>query len=221
MQIADFIRARTSRTADTAHAGDSTEGPYLDEMRLLEKGPYEIIVNPVVGQEHRFLERGFDRDGEFLRAELRYQADATSFTEHVHPRSDETFKVLSGELVVAFSGEERSLGPGEQVTLPAGVSHTHQNATGVETRVLWEVRPPLAADALLRALATLAQNGKTDAEGTPNLLALAVFLDANPDLVYLASPPVAVQKLLFKLLAPIGRRRGYVAEYPAGELTAA
>lgn len=82
-----------------------------------------------------------------------------------------------------------------------------------------EVRPPLTADALLRALATLAQNGKTDAEGTPNLLALAVFLDANPNLVYLASPPIAVQKLLFKLLAPIGRRRGYVAEYPAGEVT--
>lgn len=123
--------------------------------------------------------------------------------------------MLTGELIVTLDGEERSLGPDEQVTLPAGVPHLHRNVDGIETRVLWEVRPPMAGEALVRGLATLAREGKTDAEGTPNLLPLAVFLDANPDLVYLSAPPIAVQKLLFKLLAPIGRRRGYTAEFPA------
>lgn len=213
VKITGFIGRGESETTDTTPSVDGIGGAYLDEERLLSTEPYEIILNPVVGQEHRLLERGVDTDGEFLRAELRYQADATSFTEHVHPTSDETFKVLSGELVVAVDGDEQLLGPGEQVTLPAGVSHTHQNVTGIETAVLWEVRPPVAAVDLLRALATLAREGKTDAEGTPNPLALAVFLDAHPDVVYLASPPIPVQKLLFKLLAPLGRRRGYTADY--------
>lgn len=68
--------------------------------------------------------------------------------------------------------------------------------------------------ALARWLAVLAREGKTNAEGTPNLLAMAVFLDAHPDLVYLSSPPIGVQKILFRLLAPLGRRLGYMADYP-------
>ena len=193
---------------------DVDDVPLLDEERLLGMEPFEIVVNPAVGQEFRFLETSFDAVGEFLRAELRYQSNAESFTEHVHPKFDETFKVRSGELIVTANGDERSLGPGEQFTLPAGAPHTHRSQQGIETRVLWEVRPPMAARELARWLAALAREGKTNTDGTPNPLAMAVFLDAHPDLVYLSSPPIAVQKALFRLLAPLGRRRGYVADYP-------
>jgi len=186
----------------------------LNEERLLQIEPYEVIDNPVVGQEHRLLERGEDDDGEFLRYEVRFQADATSFAEHLHPKSDETFKVLEGDLRITIEDEDRSLGPGASVTLPAGVPHTHRPAGGGETRVVSEVRPPLATESLLRGLSVLAREGNTDDEGTPNLLPLSVFGAANPDLVYLSSPPVVVQKLLFTLLAPVGRLRGYAAEYP-------
>jgi len=187
----------------------------LDEGRLLDLEPYEVIDNPVAGQEFRLLERDSDTDGEFLRADLRYRADAVRFAEHVHPRQDETFKLLSGELIVSLDGDERSLDPGEQVTLPADVPHSHGNASGTETRVLWEARPPMVAETLIRMLAATAREGKTDASGTPNVLAMAVFADTYPDLIYLASPPIAVQKALFKLLAPLGRLRGYSADYPA------
>lgn len=201
--------------ANTPLDGVSTAEPSLDEARLLGLEPYEVIDNPAVGQEYRLLERSVDADGEFLRYEIWFESDASSFAEHVHPEADETFKVLSGELLVTVDGDEESLGPGDQVTLPAGTPHTHLNANGIETRALSEVRPPLATESLIRGLATLAREGKTDDEGTPNLLPLAVFEDANPDLVYLSSPPIAVQKLLFKLLAPVGRLRGYRTDYPS------
>ena len=200
---------------DRRPAADAGGPPVLDEERLLELEPYDVIDNPVVGQQHRLIEHDVDGDGAFLRYELRYTPDATSFTEHLHPEADETFRVLSGKLEVTVAGAERALDPGEQVTLPSGVPHTHRNAPGIETRVLSEVRPALSTESLLRGLAELAREGHTDDEGTPNLLPLAVFAAANPNLVYLSSPPVAVQKLLFRLLAPIGRLRGYRSDYPA------
>ncbi|MFC7228996.1 cupin domain-containing protein [Salinirubellus salinus] len=187
----------------------------LTERRLSDEEPYEIIHNPVVGEEFRLLERDSDADGEFLRAEVRYRSDATRFVEHVHPQQDETFHVLDGALLVSVDGVERSLTPGEQVTLPAGVPHEHGTVQGTETRVLWEARPPLAAATLLRMLATLAEEGNTDARGTPNLLAMAVFADTHSDFIYLARPSIPTQKLLFKLLAPVGRLRGYSTDYPA------
>lgn len=61
----------------------------VDVEQLRETEPYEILANPVLGQEYRLLERGSDSDGEFLRFELRYRAGATHFPQHVHPRHDE------------------------------------------------------------------------------------------------------------------------------------
>lgn len=72
----------------------------------------------------------------------------------------------------------------------------------------------MATDALFRMTSQLAAAGKTATDETPKPPAMAVFLDANPDMVYLTFLPVPVQKLLFKLLAPIGRLVGYAADYP-------
>lgn len=186
----------------------------LDERQFLDCEPYEVFENPVTGHEYRLLERDTDADGEFLRAEARYRTDAKHFGEHIHVHQDETFKVLSGELVVTIDDNERILGEGEQITLSAGIPHFHGSTPGIETRVLYEVRPLRSMDTLLRTLATLAQDGRTNADGVPNLLRLAVTLDTHSEVVYFTGVPIVVQKLLFKLLAPFGRLRGYKADYP-------
>lgn len=198
----------------TATESKTEVGEQLDERRLLAREPYEVLENPITGHEYRFLERDTDADGEFFRAEARYRADANHFAEHINVHQDETFKVLSGELVVTIDDNERTLGEGEQITLPAGTPHFHGSTPGLETRVLYEVRPPQFMDSLLRTLATLAQDGRTNAEGVPNLLQLAVTIDAHSEMVYFTGPPIVAQKLLFKLLAPFGRLRGYKADYP-------
>src|SRR4051812_23693018 len=43
---------------------------------------------------------------------------------HVHHRSDEAFCVLRGRLEVLVGDERRIIGPGEQITVPAGSAHT-------------------------------------------------------------------------------------------------
>jgi hypothetical protein len=61
----------------------------------------------------------------------------------------------------------------------------------------------------------LARDGKTDENGTYNILQQAVTLTGiNRGEIYLARPPVAVQKALLAALAPVGRVLGYKDHYP-------
>lgn len=48
----------------------------------------------------------------------------------------------------------------------------------------------------------------------PNLLQLAVIFSKYDDVFIPTSPPRAVQKILFAVLAPIGKLLGYRPEYP-------
>jgi mannose-6-phosphate isomerase-like protein (cupin superfamily) len=43
--------------------------------------------------------------------------------EHVHPYQEERFDVLSGTARVSMRGQERDVGVGETVVVPAGTPH--------------------------------------------------------------------------------------------------
>lgn len=62
--------------------------------------------------------------------------------------------------------------------------------------------------------AGLAQDGKTNARGMPNLLQAALFAQEFEDVMYFTRPPRPVQKLLFAVLAPVARALGYKGSYP-------
>lgn len=194
--------------ADHAEPDDPDRTPHFDEHRLLDLEPYETFENPALGHEYRLLERGTDEDGDFLRAEARFETGATHFGEHVHEHQNETWRVLSGAFTITIGSTERTLEAGEQMTLPAGVPHHHENPPDTTTHVLYEIRPPSTMASLLRAFAAVARDGRADADGLPNLLQTAVILDACPG-TYETRLPISVQKWLFALLAPVGRRRGY------------
>lgn len=55
--------------------------------------------------------------------EVRMSVMTDGFQWHRHPDSDETFFGVDGELVIEFENEEVVIGPGEMVTVPAGVLH--------------------------------------------------------------------------------------------------
>lgn len=57
--------------------------------------------------------------------------------------------------------------------------------------------------------------GKTDAKGRPKLLQAAVIGRKHLDDIALAKPPVAIQRLVFGILAPLGRLLGYRARLSA------
>ena len=59
----------------------------------------------------------------------------------------------------------------------------------------------------------LAQDGKLNEKGLPSLWQMAVSVPYFGDEVRLTSPPWAVQRALFGVLAPVGRLLGYRPEY--------
>jgi hypothetical protein len=67
----------------------------------------------------------------------------------------------------------------------------------------------------LEILAGLARDGKVNKAGVPKSpFVLALLIHDYEDEIYLAKPPLFVQRAIFGPLAFIGRLLGYRAEYP-------
>ena len=78
-----------------------------------------------------------------------------------------------------------------------------------------EVRPALNSEVFFETLYGLARDGRTDESGVPNLMQFAVMLNGlHKGEIYLAKPPIALQKALFALLSPAGKLLGYRDHYP-------
>jgi hypothetical protein len=88
---------------------------------------------------------------------------------------------------------------------PPGTPHRFWNDTDEEARVLVELRPALNSEIFFETLYGLPRDGKTDENGVPNLLQQAVTLNGiNKGGIYLAQPPIPVQKAFLAALAPVG-----------------
>jgi quercetin dioxygenase-like cupin family protein len=174
----------------------------------------EEIYNPVQDDWIVFRETAQDTSGELLSAELVVSPHGGN-PLHVHPLQEEHFKAVSGTLGVQVGDEHRSLGEGAEAVVPPGTPHRWWNDADEEARVLVELRPALNSEIFFETRYGLARDGKTDENGVPNLLQMAVTLNGvNKGEIYLAQPPIPVQKAFFVVLAPVGRLLGYKDHYP-------
>ena len=175
----------------------------------------ERIYNPVQGDWIEFRQTAQDTGGELMSGELVVSPRGGN-PLHVHPLQEEHFEVLSGTLGVQIGDEQRSLGEEEEATVPPGTPHRWFNESDdEEAHVLVELRPALNTETFFETLYGLARDGRTDENGAPNILQQAVtFNGINKGEIYLAWPPVAVQKALLAALAPVGRLLGYKDHYP-------
>jgi hypothetical protein len=67
----------------------------------------------------------------------------------------------------------------------------------------------------------LARDGKVDKRGVPRPLQLAVTASDYRDTMVISSPPPALQRIVFGILAPIGRvlgRRPFYEQYLSSEV---
>lgn len=77
-----------------------------------------------------------------------------------------------------------------------------------------EVAPGARFEAMIKNLYGLAQDGKTNKKGMPNLLQAALFAREFEDVLRFTKPPRPVQNALFAALAPVARILGYRGSYP-------
>jgi quercetin dioxygenase-like cupin family protein len=174
----------------------------------------EVWENPVTRERATILELPYQNPERRAVAELLALVGARVVGEHRHPGIVERFTVLDGELSVKIAGQMGILRQGETATIAPDTWHDWWNASDHDTRVRVEVTPGERFAHMIETLFGLARLGYTDAKGMPHPLQLALFAREFSDVIVLRSPPLAVQRILIGVLAPIAHWRGYRATYP-------
>lgn len=168
----------------------------------------EVFENPVTGERVVVLTDPDEHPDRVLVSHLFVRPGGRVALAHLHPGISERFHVLEGEVGFRLGDEERVLGPGETAEVPPGTIHDWWQIGAEEAQVVVEVAPGDRFVEMVGTMFGLARDGKVDAKGMPRPLQLAVSASEYSDVLVPASPPAWVQRLMFGLLAPIGRRRG-------------
>lgn len=173
------------------------------------------VYNNLVTGEHGFVRVGIEEtNGELVVSDLRVHPGGASLGSHIHREVDERFTVLARKIGYFVGDKKGILEKGDSANLPRGVPHDWWNAGDDEARVIVEIRPAARFEQMAITTFGLANEGKTNKKGMPNLLQLAVISKEFEDVHQVMSPPFWVQRVLFGVLVPIARLLGYKAIYP-------
>ena len=174
----------------------------------------EVYLNPVTG-ERAVIRIGTDiTGGERMVVDVYVQPGGRVMGEHVQPEMEERFVMLRGKVGFRLAGRVSIAEPGVELMAPPGTPHDWWDAGTEEALVRMEMRPAARFEAMIRNAFGLAQDGKVNKHGMPNVLQLAVFAREFSDVMEFTRPPRFVQRILFGLLAPIARMFGYQGSYP-------
>jgi quercetin dioxygenase-like cupin family protein len=188
--------------------------PESREVRDLMSKAGDVFENPVTGERGVVRVGTEESGGELLVSDLYVRPGGAVAAEHIHPVIHESFTVVRGQIGLRLDGRESVAGPGKRLHVPPGMMHDWWNAGEEEAHVVVEIRPAERFEEAIRNSFGLAQDGKTNARGMPNLLQTALFAREFEDVLYFTKPPRAVQKILFAVLAPIALFLGYKGSYP-------
>ncbi|MDF2629271.1 MAG: hypothetical protein K0R39_3102 [Symbiobacteriaceae bacterium] len=168
------------------------------------------LINPITGD--RFVFQKVQED--VCEVDL-FMRQTGPYTEaHMHAIQSESFEIIAGHGQWELNGVRHDLHPGDRVDVPAGVSHINPWRVGEETLHFRQRNTPgLDFDVYFETSARAAQRGKAMANGNLDQLHQAVILHQTRSKSYLTGTPVWLQKLLFPLLAALGRRKGYQFRY--------
>ena len=174
------------------------------------------ISNPLTKKSFIFLQTAKDTNGEYVR--IKCTADVESNRKsgfiHKHPHQTEIINVVSGSMMAIVNGKKVRYEAGEMLVIQPGDSHQWWNASKREKLdLVTEIRPALKTEQLYEAACALAQAQYTESNYAPNLLHLAVMIDHYADHYVIAGRWTLIKKAGFKLLAAIGRLKGYTPEW--------
>jgi uncharacterized cupin superfamily protein len=188
--------------------------PHVGHERRRMSRVGDVFENPVTGERVVVRVGTEESGGDLLVADLYVRPGGAVAGEHVHTRIEEWFTVMGGRVGFRLDGHEIIAPHDERLHVPAGMAHDWWNAGEEEAHVTVEIRPGARFEEMIVNLFGLAQDGKTNSKGMPNLLQAALFAREFEDVMYFTKPPRAVQKVLFAVLAPIALALGYKGSYP-------
>ena len=173
----------------------------------------KVIHNPKTGQTIKFLQTAKDTDGALLEMESTLVPFSKEPKAHYHPSQEEDFTILTGRLHVKIGGQLRVLQAGDTLRINRNVVHSMWNGSNKETVLNWKVQPALDTEYFLQTLMGLADDGKTNKEGMPGILQLAITAKRFSHVVRLSKPSFVIQSILFSILNPFALLFGYKAVY--------
>lgn len=149
-------------------------------------------------------------EGEKLRLKLIFVPHAEGPPVHIQTEWDEIYKIKSGHLTLLWEGEEKELGPGDEVTIPRGVPHKPFNPT--DEPVVCEVIMPKQFVVYLSQVYGFIDGSEKNTR-PPRIIFQMALSNQYFDSYLGDGPPVFVQKTLNFLLIPIARLIGYKSFY--------
>ena len=168
--------------------------------------PGQTLENPASGERITIRRTAAQTGGELLEIELELPAGGkVPGPLHVHPLQEERFEVVEGTMRFTMGREKVVAGPGEVVTVPAGVKHDFANVGDEAALVRVEIRPALQMERMFETAVALAEQGRTWMGGIPRPLDLALFAIEFQDEVQGAFPPFWLQRVALAPLAWIAR----------------
>jgi quercetin dioxygenase-like cupin family protein len=185
----------------------------ISTSKTVMASPERTIVNSKTGQSFRFIQTSRTTNGELLEIESSWAPNSKEPPAHYHPRQSETFTVVQGELTVKIGTQVRVLRKGDSIHIPPRQVHSMWNNSSRLAVANWQTRPALNSEELFETIVGLANENKTDAEGKPPLLQLALTINEFSNVFRLVSPPYFIQKILFSILTPFAYLSGKRAVY--------
>ncbi len=169
----------------------------------------DVIWNPLTGEKAMLVESAEETGGE--RIAVDFAVERGGFVpggEHVHDHCAEHFEVRAGRMSFVVDGEERELGPGEQLTVTPGTWHYWWNPGDEEVRLRTRVEPALDFERAIMVAWGLCADGHVDSKGRPSPLLGSLVATRFRREIRFRQPPDLVQRVLFPVLAWVARRRG-------------
>ena len=165
----------------------------------------DLVEDPVRRQRYRF-----SREGDVLHLDV-WADPGGDVPEHLHPRIEERFEVVEGEVTFRVDGERRRAAPGDRLVAKAGARHAFENTGPRVAHLRVEVEPASRHQEFLEEAAALARAGKYTRRGIPKgfraALETADFAERYRDVTVLMFPPPVLQRILVTPLARLARRR--------------
>jgi len=96
---------------------------------LPDPASYPRVGDILVSRAEGFVQTVTGIDGEWLIGELVIEPNSSGAPLHYHEFFNEQFSVVEGTLHARVNGDEKKIGPGESILVPAGVPHQPFNPT--------------------------------------------------------------------------------------------
>ena len=169
----------------------------------------KVISNKKTGQQITFIQTSDDTGGELLEIESLFQPNSTEPIPHYHPFQEEHFTILEGELTVRMNGQLQVLKQGAQLCLKKAEVHSMWNHSTQTAKVNWKVIPASDTEYFLENGVGIVNHKKTNGQGIPGLLQVALLAKRFSHVYRIAKPAYAIQKILFTMLSPFSYLAGY------------